>query len=135
MEKCVFSSSRSNSLRGNCTVCCELMSSITGKSAAGSVDKAEAAATGLDHDFLAFDAQGNRNLLRQRPQNIQKFTAWHGDVAAVLHGDFRGCDEFHFKIRGRDRQLSLAHTQQHIGQYRHGLAAFDHPDNRLQWGQ
>ncbi len=39
MEKWVFSSKRSNSLRGTCTVCWALMSSITGNSAAGSVDR------------------------------------------------------------------------------------------------
>ena len=51
---------------------------------------------------------------------------------ACWHGHFGGRHQLHLEIRGRDRQLALADTEQHICQYRHGLPTLHHADDRLQ---
>ena len=110
MEKCVFSSKRSNSLRGTCTVCCELMSSITGNSAAGRVDRLKRLRPALMTTFSPSTVNDTDNFLRQRPQNIQEFPPGTVISPAVLHRHFGGRHQLHLQIRGSDRQLPLAHA-------------------------
>ena len=93
--------------------------------------QAETATARLDHHLFPLDSQRYRNLLGQGAQNIQEFAARNRDITGVLNHHLGGSHELHFQISGRNRQLSLAHAKQHIGQYRHGLASFHDPDYGL----
>jgi len=96
MEKCVFSSKRSNSLRGTWTVCCALMSSITGNSPAVS-RQAEAAASGFDDDLLTFDVKDTATF-SGKARKISRNSGPERYIAGFLDGYFGRGHQLDFQI-------------------------------------
>ena len=110
MEKWVFSSSRSNSLRGNCTVCCALMSSIIGNSAAGNVDRLKRLRPALMTTFspsTVSDTDSFSGSARKISRNLRPGTVMS---PGCLNRHFRRGHQLHFQIGRRNEQLSLTNA-------------------------
>ena len=100
----------------------------------GQAGQHKPAAPATNFDLVAIDRDGDRGLVGQRPDDLQELTAWNSDFTGLDHVGITTGDQLDFQISASHRQTTCrTGCDQHIGQDGHGLFAFDHADDALQW--
>jgi len=93
----------------------------------------KAATACLDHQFVVIKFDVDQCIVGQAFADIHQLARRHGDFAWLgrlfkLHPT----DQLDFKVSTGQRQLLAFDNQQHVGQYRQGLAAFYYAGDQLQ---
>ena len=93
----------------------------------------EAATSGLDHQLLVIKLDVDQRIVGQTFADIHQLARRYGDFAGLsrlfqLYATY----QLDFQVSTGQRQLLAFDNQEHVGQYRQGLAAFNDACDQLQ---
>jgi len=93
----------------------------------------KAATACLDYQLVVIEFDVNQCVVGQAFADIHQLARRHGDFAWLSRlFKLHSTNQFDFKVGTGQRQLLAFDNQQHVGQYRQGLAAFNDACDQLQ---
>ena len=92
----------------------------------------EAAAPGLDRDLVARLRDRDLAAIGQGTDDLEQLTGGDRRLAVLRVVDGMARDHLHLQVRTRQRELTIAHLHQQVGENRKGLPAFDDIDDLRQ---